>query len=244
MSKRWLTPMLAAIFLCAAVTVIAAQSPNVSGDWEVTITSPQGANTSTLSFKIEGEKLSGVIKNQRGELPIQGMVKGKEIKITFTIKFQDADLPITLTGEVEGEAMKGKADFGGFAEGDWMAKRGGTMPAQTASGAAPADKPASTDKVDISGAWVFEVETAAGSGSPSFTFKQEGENLTGQYKGAFGEGPLTGTVKGKEVKFSVKVNAQGQEMTVTYAGTIENGVIKGTVQLGELGSGTFTGKRQ
>jgi hypothetical protein len=31
---------------------------------------------------------------------------------------------------------------------------------------------------------------------------------------------------------------------VTYTGTVENGTMKGKVTLGDLGEGTFTGKKQ
>jgi len=47
---------------------------------------------------------------------------------------------------------------------------------------------------DISGNWEFTVDTAAGSGSPSFIFKQDGEKLTGTYSGLFGKADLAGTV--------------------------------------------------
>jgi hypothetical protein len=89
------------------------------------------------------------------------------------------------------------------------------------------------------------VETSAGSGNPTFTFKQDGETLTGTYKGQFGESPLTGTVKGADIKFTIKINAQGQDLTLEYAGKIESkDSMKGTVKLGELGEGTWTGKRK
>lgn len=210
-----------------------AQSAQVAGEWDLTITSPQGSNTTRAVLKQEGDKLTGVFKGQRGELPLQGAVNGKEIKVTFTVKFQDNDLPITLKGNVDGDTMKGTADFGGFAEGDWSGKR---ADAAGSAGAAAA----SSEKIDVTGAWAVEVETSAGSGSPSFTFKQDGETLTGQYKGQFGEAPVKGTVKGNEITFSVEVS-QG---TVVYKGKIENGMMKGTVSLGDLGSGTWTGKRK
>ena len=53
------------------------------------------------------------------------------------------------------------------------------------------------DKVNVTGTWVFQVETSAGAGSPTMTFKQEGEALTGKYSGQLGEADLKGTVKGK-----------------------------------------------
>jgi hypothetical protein len=99
-------------------------------------------------------------------------------------------------------------------------------------------------KVDITGEWVFDVQTDAGGGSPSFVFTQTGEKLTGKYKGAFGEADLTGTVTGKTMKFSFSADAQGTPLTVVYEGEVEsNSSIKGKVDLGGVGSGTFTGKR-
>ena len=101
------------------------------------------------------------------------------------------------------------------------------------------------DKIDVTGKWIAEVETPAGSGSPTFTFKQDGEKLTGHYSGTFGEADLTGSVKGKEITYSFSVEAQGSRLDVTYSGTIESkDSMKGTVKYSALGDGTFTAKRQ
>ena len=45
------------------------------------------------------------------------------MKFTFTFPVDGQPLLITMTGKVDGDAIAGKADFGGFAEGDWSAKR-------------------------------------------------------------------------------------------------------------------------
>jgi hypothetical protein len=188
--------------------------------------------------KQSGEKVTGFVKNPQGQVPIEGTVAGGQLKFSYTVPFQGNPLLITMTGKMEGEGLKGDADFGGFAQGDWSAKRA------AAGSPAPAAPAATGSKVDVSGAWVFQVETQAGTGSPNFTFKQEGEKLTGQYKGMLGEATLTGTVKGNAITFSFKVNVQGNDATVTYTGTVEKDSMKGTATLGDLGSGTFTGKRQ
>lgn len=97
---------------------------------------------------------------------------------------------------------------------------------------------------DLTGEWVFDVQTDGGSGQPTLTFKQDGEKLTGKYKGQLGEADVTGTVSGKTLKFSFSGDAQGTAFTVTYDGEIEsNSAVKGTVDLGGMASGTFTGKR-
>ena len=102
----------------------------------------------------------------------------------------------------------------------------------------------SAQTFDVTGEWVFDVQTDGGSGQPTLIFQQDGEKLTGKYKGQLGEADLTGTVSGKALKFSFSGNAQGTAFTVTYEGEIEsNSAIKGTVDLAGMASGTFTGKR-
>ena len=69
---------------------------------------------------------------------------------------------------------------------------------------------------DISGSWEAQVETSAGSGAPSFVFKQAGEKLTGSYSGALGQAELTGTVKGDAIEFRFDVSPQGDKVKVIY----------------------------
>jgi hypothetical protein len=100
-------------------------------------------------------------------------------------------------------------------------------------------------KADLTGKWLFNVETAAGSGTPSITLKQEGEKLTGHYSGQLGEADLTGTVKGAEFTFKFTVDAQGNNLECTYKGTAESKeALKGTVNIAGLADGTFTAKKQ
>jgi hypothetical protein len=102
------------------------------------------------------------------------------------------------------------------------------------------------DKVDVSGKWVFDVQTSAGGGMPTVTLKQDGEKLTGHYSSmTLGEADLTGTVKGREIAFSFTANVADMQIPVSYAGTIEGkDAMKGTITITGLGDGTFTGKRQ
>lgn len=218
---------------CLLMLVATARAQSPAGDWEIALDTPGGTRNMRASFKVEGEKLTGALKGERGELPINGTIKGNEIKFTYTVKYMDQDLPITMTGTIDGDSMKGKADFGGFAEGDWTGKRAGAA----AAAAAPAQAG------DVTGTWDFEVETPQGSGTPVIVFKQEGEKLTGQYKGALGEAPLSGTVKGNQIEFSFKVSGQ-LEGTITYRGTIEGETMKGTAKLEGLGEATWKAKRR
>ncbi|MBM3795740.1 MAG: hypothetical protein FJW31_17175 [Acidobacteria bacterium] len=74
---------------------------------------------------------------------------------------------------------------------------------------------------DLSESWTAAVETSAGSGSPEFVFKQDGEKLTGTYSGALGSADLTGTVKDAAVAFSFTVDAGGESVKVEYKGKLD-----------------------
>jgi len=243
MKRAFAVTLVLVVALLSGATSQAAQSANVVGSWDITVESPQGKSTSLLMIKKDGDKLGGVIKGARGERPLESVaLSGSDITFVMKVPFQGQDLVITYKGKVEKDSMKGDADFGGLATGPWSAvthKEGSATPATP-----PATAP-QAGGMNITGDWSVTVETSAGSGNPSFTFKQEGENLTGMYKGQLGEGPLTGTVKGADIKFTIKLNAQGQDLTIVYTGTIENkDSMKGKVVLGELGEGTWTGKRK
>ena len=98
---------------------------------------------------------------------------------------------------------------------------------------------------DVSGTWIANVETDAGSGSPTFVFKQTGDQITGTYTGAFGEAKITGTVKGNQITWGWESTATGEATKITYTGTLgDDGKIKGTVDLGSVGKGTFTASKK
>ena len=97
---------------------------------------------------------------------------------------------------------------------------------------------------DVTGTWIMAVETGAGSGSPTFILVQKGEALSGSYKGQLGEAQVTGTFKGDEVTIEYKVEGQGQTLAVKYSGKTDGKTMSGKVSLGQLGEGTFTGKKQ
>ena len=89
------------------------------------------------------------------------------------------------------------------------------------------------------------VETPAGTGTPSVELKQAGETLTGTYSSqVFGEQKVTGTIKGNAITFGFTRFSGGQKVTVTYTGTADASTMKGKVTMGDLGEGTFSGKKR
>jgi hypothetical protein len=221
-------------------------SSDIAGTWDFTLESPQGKNTYLFIVTKAGEKLSGVVKSQRGERPVDNFaLTGNDVTFTLTIQFQGADMLIAYKGTVEKDSMKGTADFGGLAQGAWSAVRHQESATGSSSSQAVSSTSAAAGDVDISGAWDFKVETAAGSGTPSMLFKQDGKNLSGTYEGQLGKADLKGTLEGSDIRFSFKVDVQGQQLEVTYTGKVEGkDNMKGTVKLAEFAEGTWTAKRK
>jgi plastocyanin len=100
-------------------------------------------------------------------------------------------------------------------------------------------------KLDINGAWVFEVTIdGAVTGTPTVTFKTEGEKVTGHYSSmTLGENDFTGTLKGSALDFTFNVADIGG---VIYKATVDSsGSMKGTISIADgAAAGTFTGKRK
>jgi hypothetical protein len=97
---------------------------------------------------------------------------------------------------------------------------------------------------DVTGTWIMNVQTSAGSGSPTFTLTQKAGVITGTYKGQLGEAPVNGTIKDDDVSWQFNIDAQGQTLTITYTGKVSGKAISGKVSLGQFGEGTFTGTLQ
>jgi hypothetical protein len=98
---------------------------------------------------------------------------------------------------------------------------------------------------NVTGEWSFTVTTDMGSGTPTLTFKQDGEAVTGTYAGQLGNANFKGTLKGNALEFSFTTEAQGQSVDVVYRGTVDGDAMKGTLAIagGQL-NGTFTGARK
>jgi hypothetical protein len=107
-----------------------------------------------------------------------------------------------------------------------------------------ASPPLLAQGTNVTGDWEFNVTTDQGSGTPTMTFKQDGEKLTGKYIGQFGSADLTGTVKGNAIQFTFTIDVQGQQAPATYKGTVEKNTMKGTMDIAGMVNGTFTATKK
>jgi len=229
---------------------LASAQTTVAGNWDVTINSPQGANTSLVVFKQDGDKVSGVLKGRGGELPFEGgTLTGSDLKFSFTINTQGMALPITLTGKVAGDTMTGKADFGGFAEGDWTAKRASATadaaPASTASTTTTTAAPAAASSTTgANGKWDVLLVTPGGEFPATATLTDSAGKISGTFASQMGEVAVSGTLEGKALKMTMVAQTPQGEMTVVLTGDVDgDAIVNGQADVPGVGAMPWSAKR-
>lgn len=99
--------------------------------------------------------------------------------------------------------------------------------------------------VDVTGKWAFAVVTENGTGYPTVVLKQDGEKVTGTYDSPrMGTRPLEGTIKGDTIRLSMKGGTEGMPEFVFVGVMVDKDNMKGSLEMGGMGSAPFTGKRE
>jgi hypothetical protein len=96
----------------------------------------------------------------------------------------------------------------------------------------------------VSGTWTINLTFICGKAIHTAVIAQKDSTLTGTYKGEVKEGRLFGRVKGNAIEFTGSLRVEAQGISFRYTGTIEGDTMKGTVDMGEYWTGTWTAKRK
>jgi hypothetical protein len=243
----------ASLFLVAVVAALTFAAPRayaqagVAGDWDVTLQTPMGDNTFQVSFKQDGEKVTGVLKSPMGELPFDGgTMAGSDLKFAFKIDAQGTSIIITMTGKLTGDVIAGKADFGGFGEGDWTAKRAGAATASAAPATAPkpAASAAASSMGGAAGKWDVVMRTPGGEIPATATLTDEGGKLSGTFGSQMGEVPLSGTIEGKALKLSMTAQTPNGDLSVVLTGDLDgDAIVNGKADVAGMGQMEWSAKR-
>ena len=115
-----------------------------------------------------------------------------------------------------------------------------TPPAAPRAGARAAGAAA-----QLGGTWSVSVTTPGGNQDLTMTIAQTGDSFTGSMSGGeVGTLPIAdGQISGTTVTWSVTVQMGGQSMTVAFTGEAEGNRMRGTADLGAMGSATFTAEK-
>jgi hypothetical protein len=96
---------------------------------------------------------------------------------------------------------------------------------------------AANEPANVAGTWKISVSGGAGNAEQTIVLRQEGNKITGTFKGPRQSGPLEGTVDGKNISFHVSTR-----VPLDYKGTVEGDSMKGTMT-GNGKTGDWTAAR-
>jgi len=97
---------------------------------------------------------------------------------------------------------------------------------------------------DITGTWTASFDTQVGVQNYTYTFKVEGNKLTGTAKSENGNVQITeGTVNGDDVAFVENLEFQGMPLRIVYKGKISGDEIKFTRTILEMITEELVAKR-
>ena len=242
------------IVIAASVSAVAAaQTPttpaNAIGTWNASFNTQQGVIPATLKLQKNGDKIVGTIGSQEGQNEVEAEVKGNTLTVWFNYVSNGQQMPIEMTGTIDGDSARGTMTAGGNAAGDWTATRekAGKESKDAKDPSPPPPSPRSSPSTSsLTGAWTVSLQLDTITATPTLNLKQDGEKLTGDYTSQqYGKFPLTGTVKGSDVTFSVTMTIEGNSVTATYAGKVQpDGTISGSADVAGIMSGTFSATRK
>jgi len=119
-----ITELVLALSVCILSIGILVADVNVTGNWEMTISTPRGERVRPVEFIQDGEALIVISEGREGQkLEAKGSVKGNEVEWKMLRETQRGSLEITYEGKVEGDKMSGTVQFGTRGSGEWSAKR-------------------------------------------------------------------------------------------------------------------------
>jgi hypothetical protein len=126
MTRRRAVAVVAAALLVSTVAAARAQKVDITGDWTFNVETGMGSGTPAITFKQEGEKLTGTYSGQLGNTAFTGTVKGTAVEFSFTTEAQGQSIDVVYKGTVDGTSMKGSvAMAGGQLSGTFTGKKNG-----------------------------------------------------------------------------------------------------------------------
>jgi hypothetical protein len=239
------TVLVAVLALVGSVLPAAAQT-SLNGAWNASFVTPDHAYPARIELTQDGEKLTGTIRSEQDETKLTGTVQDKSISFRFSTRDPSGSgnmLAIGVTGTIGTDGLTGDFTVDGSPTGTFSATR------DTGKAADPAKPDASSAAApaasDVTGTWQVQVTTSSITASPTMTLKEDGDKITGQYQSQqYGQFPLTGTLNDGKIAITFVMAVEGNNINVSYTGTVDKDGMKGTVNYGDLMDGTFTATRK
>ncbi|MBS1819652.1 MAG: hypothetical protein JSU08_17090 [Acidobacteria bacterium] len=241
--KKYLGVLAAAAIVAFTPAASFAQS-GPAGEWQISMTTPQGTTNSTLELKVNGDKVTGTLSNSMGPVGVTGTTADNAVKLSAELNIQNMSLTLAIDGKVTGDTMDGTVKVGDFGEFPFTGKRGGASAAAAAPTAAAATNAVGGAITDLNGKWDIKIVIAGMGEMPATALmKQDGEKLTGTISGPAGDMVIAGSVTGKAVKIEFEADTPQGKIPVTMTGDIGATSVVGKASVAGMGEADWTATR-
>jgi DNA-directed RNA polymerase subunit H (RpoH/RPB5) len=203
------------------------RAADVSGKWKSEFESQVGAFKYSYQLKVDGDKITGVaVRDLGGQVAtnniIEGTIKADAVSFVEVTKIQDQDVRIEYTGKIAGDEMKLTRKVGDFGTAEIVATREKEM----------------ASSISVAGQWQSEFDSQVGHQKYVYTFKLEGDTLSGtavrEVEDQKTTSDLKGKVTGADISFTEPLKVQDQDLTIEYSGKINGDEIKLTRKVGDF----------
>lgn len=97
----------------AAGEGVESRAAQIGGTWSLTINTPQGASSSTLTLQQSGSSFDGTMASDFGTVPVDnGVVQGNTAQWRVTLTISGQTMTIAFSGNVDGNTMTGTGSLG------------------------------------------------------------------------------------------------------------------------------------
>lgn len=234
-----------ALALVVSLPMAAQAQTNVTGDWVVTIDTPQGAQSIDLVMKQAGEDLTGTVNSPMGSVEFKGKILKDVLNVSYNLDVQGNAMQITMTGTVAGDNITGNLSLAGLGEVPWTAarKKGGAPAAASTAKPAAAASSGASGPGGLAGKWDVTFNMAGNPMLAAATFTQTGDKVTGALATPAGETPVTGTMTGNALKLDFTVQTPQGDIQITMTGDLVANGITGKASIAGLGDADWTATR-
>lgn len=115
--SRSIATAIALLLVSASGTQLPAQSTTdlsaVLGAWEMTVETPRGSMTQTLTFEADGQELTGSATAPNGTVQLRN-ISFEESRVTFQVtrSFRNREMTQSYSATIEGDQMTGTISGG------------------------------------------------------------------------------------------------------------------------------------
>ena len=119
--------LLRMVALCVASAALVSAAPlapaNIAGQWQFTVELAVGTGRPLVTFKQDGEKITGTYEGRYGKSALEGTVKENHVEFTISVVAEGTTVSGAFAGDIEKDGMSGTVEYEGAGDGTWSAVR-------------------------------------------------------------------------------------------------------------------------